>query len=226
MSKRYGGVEALAGFDLDIAAGEVVGLVGANGSGKTTALRALTGALTLDAGEILLDGRPLHPSGPVEAAEAGIVRTLQRTATFGSLTVLENAIVGASLRACSSGPLRVLAATPESRAEARALRGAAFEALGVVRLDGLAAVPAELVDGFRQRLLMLAAAFAARPRLLLLDEPSAGAAASDLGELAEAIREIRAAGVSLLVVEHNLPFVRSVADRVVVMAAGSASLVH
>ena len=222
--KRYGGVEALAGFDLAVAPGEVVGLVGANGSGKTTALRALAGALTLDAGEILLDGRPLRAAGPVQAAEAGVVRTLQRTATFGSLTVLENAIVGASLHAHAGSPLRVLAATPKSRAEENEMRAEAVDALRIVRLDNLAAEPAERLDGFRQRLLMLAAALAARPRLLLLDEPSAGATVSDLGQIGETIREIRALGVSLVVVEHNLPFVRALADRVVVMADGTAAL--
>jgi branched-chain amino acid transport system permease protein len=224
LSKRYGGVEALAGFDLAVAPDEVVGLVGANGSGKTTALRALAGALTLDGGEILLDGRPLHAGGPVQAAEAGVVRTLQRTATFGSLTVLENAIVGASLHTCAGGPFRVLAATPKSRAEASAIRAEAIDALCIVRLDDIAAEPAERLDGFRQRLLMLAAALAARPRLLLLDEPSAGATVSDLAQLGETIRAIRAQGVSLVVVEHNLPFVRALADRVVVMADGTAAL--
>jgi branched-chain amino acid transport system permease protein len=225
LSKRYGGVQALAAFDLDVAPGETVGLVGANGSGKTTALRALAGAVALDRGEILIDGQLLHGTGPAEAAEVGVVRTLQRTATFGSLTVLENVIVGASLHARYIGPFRSLAATPKSRLEAGEIRAAAFAALGLVGLDDLATVPAEQIDGFRQRLLMLAAAYAARPRLLLLDEPSAGATASDLGRLAETIREIRGIGVTLVVVEHNLPFVRAVADRVVVMADGKSSLV-
>ncbi len=225
LSKRYGGVQALAGFDLDVAPGETVGLVGANGSGKTTALRALAGAVVLDGGEIRLDGRSFHATGPADAAEAGVVRTLQRTATFGSLTVLENAIVGASLHTRYGGPFRSLAATPKSRVEAGEIRAAAFHALGLVGLDELAAVPAREIDGFRQRLLMLAAACAARPRLLLLDEPSAGASASDLGRLAEAIGEIRAGGVTLVVVEHNISFVRAVADRVVVMADGKGSLV-
>jgi ABC-type branched-subunit amino acid transport system ATPase component len=222
--KRYGGVEALAGLDLAVAPGEVLGLVGANGSGKTTALRALAGAVALDAGEILIDGRRFDATSPVQAAEAGVVRTLQRTSTFGSLTALENAIVGASLHSQAGGALRVLAATPKSRAEAREIRAQALDALRVVRLDEAADDPAERLDGFRQRLLMLAAAFAARPRLLLLDEPSAGATVSDLGHLGETIREIRARGVSLVVVEHNLPFVRGLADRVVVMADGSAAL--
>jgi branched-chain amino acid transport system permease protein len=222
--KHYGGVEALAGLDLAVAPGEVVGLVGANGSGKTTALRALAGAVTLDAGEILIEGRRLEATSPVKAAEAGVLRTLQRTSTFGSLTVLENAIVGASLHSRAGGAVRVLVATPKSRAEAREIRAEALDALRVVGLKDLAAEPAERLDGFRQRLLMLAAALAARPRVLLLDEPSAGATVSDLGQLDETIREIRARSISLVVVEHNLPFIRGLADRVVVMADGAATL--
>jgi branched-chain amino acid transport system ATP-binding protein/branched-chain amino acid transport system permease protein len=219
--KSYGGVHALAGFDLEIAAGEAVALVGANGSGKTTALRALAGALPLDRGEISLDGRPLPASDPARLAGAGVVRTLQHTATFSTLSALENALVGAGLHARASGPIRSLTSTPQARAEAKALRSAAFEALHAVGLQDEAECPAALLDGFQQRLLMLAAAIAARPRLLLLDEPSAGAGAPEVASLVDILGEIRASGVSLLVVEHNLPFVRAVADRVVVIADGT-----
>jgi branched-chain amino acid transport system permease protein len=224
--KSYGGVHALAGFDLDVARGEAVALVGANGSGKTTALRAVAGALPLDRGEILLDGRPLPGHEPADLADlvaAGVVRTLQQTSTFSTLTALENVLVGAGLHARTSGPLRSLTATPNARAEARALRRAALDALCAAGLEEVADRPAGLLDGFQQRLLMLAAAIATRPRLLLLDEPSAGAAAPELAALAEILDELRAGGVSLLVVEHNLPLVRAVADRVVVMADGRAA---
>jgi len=223
LRKSYGGVHALDGFDLDVGAGETVALVGANGSGKTTALRALAGALPLDGGQILLDGKPLPGIDPATLAMAGVVRTLQQTATFSTLTALESALVGAGLHARNSGPVRSLTATPKARAEARALRGAALESLRSVRLEGEAWQPASLLDGFQQRLLMLAAALATRPRLLLLDEPSAGAASPDRARLAEILREIRAQGISLVLVEHNLALVRAVADRVVVMADGKAA---
>jgi branched-chain amino acid transport system permease protein len=218
--KHYGGVHALDGFDLDVGRGETVALVGANGSGKTTALRALAGALPLDAGEIELDGRSVAGHGPAELASAGVVRTLQRTAAFGTLTALESAVVGASLHARHSGAFRALASTPKSRAEARELRAAALDALRTVRLDSFADVPAARLDGFQQRRLMLAAALAARPRLLLLDEPSAGAARAEADGLLEILASIRAGGVSLLVVEHDQCLVRALADRVVVMADG------
>jgi branched-chain amino acid transport system permease protein len=221
--KSYGGVHALAGFDLDVAPGETVALVGANGSGKTTALRALAGALLVDRGEITLDGRPLAGLEPAVLAEAGIVRTLQQTSTFSTLTALESALVGAGLHARHSGAARTVASTPKAREETGALRAAALDALRFVGLDEQAWRSASLLDGFQQRLLMLAAALATRPRVLLLDEPSAGAAAPERTRLLEILREIRAQGISLLVVEHNLPLVRAVADRIVVMADGKAA---
>jgi ABC-type branched-subunit amino acid transport system ATPase component len=223
LRKHYGGVRALDGLDLEVAPGEAVALVGANGSGKTTALRALAGALPLDVGEIALDGRPLA-LGPEGLAQAGIVRTLQRTATFGSLTVLENALVGAGLRARYSGPLRSLVATPKARADARRLRAAAMESLRTVGLERVADTRAELLDGFQRRLLMIAAALATRPRLLLLDEPSAGAGTAEIGRLAVILSDVRATGVSLVLVEHNFQLVRAVADRVVVMTDGRAGV--
>ena len=221
--KSYGGVHALAGFDLDVARGETVALVGANGSGKTTALRALAGALPVDRGEITLDGRPLAGLEPAVLAEAGVVRTLQQTSTFSTLTALESALVGAGLHSRSSGALRTIASTPKARAESRALRAAALETLSFVGLAEHALRPAALLDGFQQRLLMLAAALATRPRVLFLDEPSAGAGAPERAGLVEILRELHAQGISLLVVEHNLPLVRAVADRVVVMADGKTA---
>lgn len=225
LRKRYGGLQALAGLDLDVGAGEMVALVGANGCGKTTALRALAGVLRLDDGVVTLDGAPIAELDPVALADAGVVRTLQRTAIFGSLTVLENAMVGAGLRTQHSGAFRSLSATPKSRAERRRTRALALEALRTVGLYELADSPAGQLDAFQQRLLMVASALATRPRLLLLDEPSAGASATEVGRLAEILREIRAAGTSVLIVEHNLRLVRAVADRVVVMADGAAATV-
>ena len=217
--KAYGGLQALSGFDLAIAPGEAVALVGANGSGKTTALRALGGALVPDAGAMLLDGRPAA-AGPVALAQAGVLRTLQRAAIFDSLTALETVLVGAALHARHSGPVRSVAATPKARAEAPLLRARALEALETVGLDGFAGRPATALDGSQRRRLMLAAALAARPRLLLLDEPSAGAAAAEIPVLAHILRTVQATGVSVVLVEHNQRLVAAVADRVLTMADG------
>jgi branched-chain amino acid transport system permease protein len=219
LAKAYGGLRALDAFDLDVEPGEAVALVGANGSGKTTALRALGGAFVLDDGEMMLDGGPM-PHGPVALARAGVVRTLQRTAVFDTLTALETVVVGAALHARHSGALRAVTATPKARQEAPHLRGAALEALRMVELEDVADVRGERLDGFQRRRLMLAAALAARPRVLLLDEPSAGAAPSELPLLAHILRRVQASGVSLVLVEHNQLLVRAVADRVLTMTDG------
>jgi len=222
LAKTYGGVHALDGFDVDVRPGEAVALVGANGSGKTTALRAVGGALALDAGEILLDGHPIAP-GPTELARAGVVRTLQRTAVFDSLTALETVLVGAALHARHSGPLRSVTATPKARAEAPRLQAAAMQALHDVGLERVAGDRADHLDGFQRRRLMLAAALAARPRLLLLDEPSAGAAPAEIPVLAHILRRVQASGVSIVLVEHNEQLVRLAADRVLTMADGTVT---
>ena len=220
LRKDFGGVRALAGLDLDVGPGETVAIVGANGSGKTTALRALAGVVELDAGEVDVDGRAVGGESQEELARLGVVRTLQRTGVFGSMTALENVLVGAGLRLRTSGPVRALAATPKARTEARAARAAALGALGAVGLEGHAGTRADRLDGFQQRLLMLAAALATRPRLLLLDEPAAGAARAEKDRLAAILRGEPVGGLSVVLVEHDLELVRAVADRVVVMADG------
>jgi branched-chain amino acid transport system ATP-binding protein len=197
-----------------------VAIVGANGSGKTTALRALSGTMPVDQGEILLDERLPPQPAPSAWVDAGIICTLQGTSVFGSLTALENALVGASLHRRFGGPFRALAATPKSRAEAKTVQAQALQALRFVGLHGVAGERAELLDGHRQRLLMFASALAAEPRVLLLDEPSAGATTDESARLGELLVAIKELGITLVVVEHNLRLVSSVADRVVTMSDG------
>jgi branched-chain amino acid transport system ATP-binding protein/branched-chain amino acid transport system permease protein len=222
LRKSFGGLHALAGFDFHLDRGECVAIVGANGSGKTTALRALCGVMPVDAGEILLDDRRPPSPAPLGWIDAGIVCTLQGTAVFRTLTALENAMAGAALHRRFGGPFRALAATPKSRAEGAEVRARALEALRFVGLDGEADEPAELLDSHSRRLLMLASALAAEPRVLLLDEPSAGATVGEATRLGSVVRSIKELGVSLVVVEHNLRLVGSIADRVVVMGEGRA----
>jgi ABC-type branched-subunit amino acid transport system ATPase component/ABC-type branched-subunit amino acid transport system permease subunit len=222
LRKSFGGVHALDGLDLHVEPGECVAIVGANGSGKTTALRALCGMMDVDRGAILLDGR--SPPGPAPHAwvDAGIVCTLQGTAVFRSLTALESALVGAGVHRRFAGPFRALASTPRSRREAAEARARSLETLRFVGLEDAVDEPAERLDSHRQRLLMLASALTAEPRVLLLDEPSAGATAGEAVRLGAVVTEIKRLGISLVVVEHNLRLVSSVADRVVVMAEGRA----
>jgi branched-chain amino acid transport system ATP-binding protein/branched-chain amino acid transport system permease protein len=221
LTKRFGALAAADGVSLDVCSGEVCALVGPNGSGKTTVLRLLAGALAPDAGRVLLDGTDLTQTPPRDRAKHGVVRTLQGSAAFGELTALENVLVGARLRSRYGGGLRTTAATPLARAEDAASRREALAALEDVGLAWAADVPAGELAGPEQRLLAVAAALASRPRALLLDEPSAGGSLDDTRKLAALLGRLRERGVAVLLVEHNLRLVRSVADRIVVMAAGS-----
>ena len=199
----------------------MVALVGPNGSGKTTALRAARRdrrARTRAASS--LDGADVTAEPPARRARRGLVRTLQSNGVFPELTALENAIVGASLRARHRGAMRALFATPKARRDAAAVQARALGALHAVGLERRRDDRADSLTTAEQRLLMVAAALAAEPTVLLLDEPSAGAGAGDLDRLTRILGDLRARGLSVLVVEHNLGLVRAVAQEVVVLDAG------
>jgi len=218
VSKRFGSLVALDDLDLDLQPGKVHALIGPNGSGKTTALRALVGELRPESGSVSLGRSQL--TGPARPrALLGVVGTQQATAVFADLTALQNVLVGAGLRRQFAGPFRTTFRTPKARAEDRAAEGRALHALDLVGLTDVDRPAAELT-AHEQRLLMLASALATDPRVLLLDEPAAGASAAELDRLAELLDELRDSGLALLVIEHNLRFVRRVADEVTVLEAG------
>lgn len=220
LGKRFGSVVAAEDVSLGVRGGQICALIGPNGSGKTTVLRMLAGTMAPDAGSVLLDGADLQAATPRERALRGLVRTLQSTSVLGGLTALENVQIGAGLRRKHGGVVRTLVASPLARAEDAVVRGQALAALAEVGLEWAADVPAEELAGPDQRLVAVAAALATGPRVLLLDEPSAGSSLEDVERLRILLGRLRAAGIAVLIVEHNLRLVRAVADRVVVMAAG------
>ena len=221
LQKRFGELVAVRDVGLELSSSRVAALIGPNGSGKTTVLRLLAGTLAPDEGEVALDGRSLADAPAGERVELGLVRTLQSNAVFPDLTALENVLVGASLRRRHGGALRALVATPKARAEGRETTARAFAALAAVGLERRAEVVARQLTGSEQRLLMIASALATEPRILLLDEPSAGASGAELQRLAEILERLRAEGLAVLAVEHNLRLVRRIADDVVVLHAGA-----
>jgi branched-chain amino acid transport system ATP-binding protein len=151
----------------------------------------------------------------------GIARTLQTTAAFPELTALENVLVGRAACRRYGGLVRTALATPHARREQAAAEAAALEALALVGLERAADVPTLELTTSQRRLVALAAALATEPEVLLVDELAAGAGADELDALAAAVERIRGRGVAVLVVEHNVRLVRRVADRVLVLAAGS-----
>ena len=221
LRKAFGGVVAVDGFELELRRGETAALIGPNGSGKTTALRLIAGAIAPDGGRIELGGAEVTAAGAADRVALGIARTLQTTSTFPELTALENVLVGrASLRQ-AGGLVRTALATPRARRELQASESAALEALALVGLDHVARAPTLELTSSQRRLVALAAAITTEPQVILVDELAAGAGADELETLAEAVERIRGRGLAVLVVEHNLRLVRRVADRVLVLAAGT-----
>jgi ABC-type branched-subunit amino acid transport system ATPase component/ABC-type branched-subunit amino acid transport system permease subunit len=221
LAKRFGGLVALERLDLDVRPGEVVALIGPNGSGKTTALRLLAGTVQPDSGKIGLDDLDVSAESTAARVRRGLVRTLQANAVFPTLTVLENAVVGASVRRRYGGALRSLLATPKARREALETRSRALAALAAVGLEDRADDEAGSVTGAEQRLLMIASVLATEPRVLLLDEPSAGAGPDEFERLEHVLAGLGERGLAVLIVEHNLRLVRSVSKAIVVLDAGA-----
>jgi branched-chain amino acid transport system permease protein len=218
LTKSFGSLVALDHVDLDLVPGRVHALIGPNGSGKTTALKVLVGELAPETGTVSVNGTEL--TGPPRARVLeGVVGTQQATAVFPELTALQNALVGAGLRLEHDGPFRTAFRTPKARTDERIAEQKALGALHLVGLDDPDR-PASELTAHEQRLLMLASALATEPRVLLLDEPAAGGSAAELDRLAELLHELRDSGLAMLVIEHNLRFVRRVADEVTVLEAG------
>jgi ABC-type branched-subunit amino acid transport system ATPase component/ABC-type branched-subunit amino acid transport system permease subunit len=221
VTKVYGGVHALDRVDMTVKNGSIHALIGPNGSGKTTLLRILAGAARADAGEILVDGTRVPPhAGTRTRLEFGVARTLQRTEVWPELTVMQHVVAGAGVTRRYGGPWRDLFATPKARAEAAVVDARAAEILAATRLTPHAGDLAASLSSGDQRLLMIAVALAAQPRLLLLDEPSAGMSRAHADVLAEVLRALSSTGLTIVVVEHNLRLVRYLADRVTVLDAG------
>ncbi|MBV9381254.1 MAG: ABC transporter ATP-binding protein [Streptosporangiaceae bacterium] len=215
---RFGGLTALDGVSFGVAPRQVLGLIGPNGAGKTTLLNVLCGFIRPNEGRVRFAGRELTRLPPHRLAGLGVARTLQGVGLFAGLTAVENVMVGANCRA-SAGFWPALAGLPRSGRDERRLRAEALEAL---RQTGAAAAadrkPGELPYGVRKRV-ALARALAARPRLLLLDEPASGLADDELAGLADLVTQI-AAQAALVVVEHHMDWMMSVCDSLVVLDFG------
>ncbi|HEV2280937.1 MAG TPA: ABC transporter ATP-binding protein [bacterium] len=208
VSKSFGGVVAVRDVSLDLARGEIRGLIGPNGSGKTTLLNLIGGQERPDRGDIRLDGRPTATLAPDALAARGVARTFQLPRVFRSMTVLENLLVPAS--------------ADHRAADGPAAHRRARDLLRLTRLDALAAVEARTLSGGQAMLLQLARCLAQEPLVLcLLDEPFAGVHPAIKDVMVEAIHEMnRARDVSVLVVSHEMPTLGRLARRVSVMHNG------
>jgi branched-chain amino acid transport system ATP-binding protein len=220
VTMQFGGLKALAGFDLALRAGELVGLIGPNGAGKTTAFNAMTGVYVPTAGDVLVDGKRVNGRRPSEICRRGVARTFQNARLFKELSALDNVRI-----ACHHGSKAGLAAslllTRTFVADEARITKRAEEFLAVVGLSHQSAGLARGLPYGEQRRLEIARALATGPKVLCLDEPAAGMNASEKVELMALIRRIRDDfGLAILVIEHDMRLVMGVSERLVVLDHG------
>ncbi len=201
LTKRFRGIAAVDGLELSVKENEILAIVGPNGSGKTTLFNLISGFLKPSAGEIIFDGAQIGGERPDRLVRRGIARTFQQAMSFPQLTVYENVAIPmyASERSSSTDIDRILSKCG---------------------LQGVSRHQASTLPYGKQRKLGIAIALATRPRLLLLDEPGAGLGDDAATELSALIRDLRDEGRTVLLIDHEMPFVLPIADRVVVMESG------
>ena len=219
VGKHFGGVVALEDVSLNLLPGEIHGLIGPNGSGKTTMLNLLSGYYRPDEGDVLLDGTKLSGHSVQQRARLGIARTFQKPRLLGTLTVLDNAMLGA-WRDVASGFLTTAFALPRTLGEERALRSRAEELIHGVGLGHAIHRRANLLEHAEQRFLEIARALALRPRYLLLDEPAGGLTGAEIDHLRRIVEVVRDSGIGVLLVEHHTDFVFRICGRVTTLDRG------
>jgi branched-chain amino acid transport system ATP-binding protein len=219
ISKRFGGVQALAEVSFTIRRGEIYGLIGPNGAGKATLFNVLTGIYPADGGRFAFDGLPLAGLAPHEVAARGIARTFQNIRLFANLSVMENAMIGRHVRT-HAGVLGAVLRNAATRAEEAAIERRALELLDYVGIRDRANDRAGSLPYGDQRRLEIARALATEPKLLALDEPAAGMNPAERAALARLIDAVRRDGVTILLIEHDVRLVMDICDRVLVLDYG------
>jgi branched-chain amino acid transport system ATP-binding protein len=219
VNKRFGGLQALTDVGVRIEKGQIYGLIGPNGAGKTTFFNVITGLYQPDTGSFELAGKPYSPSAPHEVAKAGIARTFQNIRLFGEMTALENVMVGRHVRT-RQGVIGAILRHGAARAEEAAIRAKAQELLDFVGIGQFADRTARYLSYGDQRRLEIARALATDPRLLALDEPAAGMNATEKLGLRELLVKIQGAGITILLIEHDVKLMMGLCDRISVLEYG------
>jgi branched-chain amino acid transport system ATP-binding protein len=216
---RFGGLTAVEGMSFEVREGEVLSLIGPNGAGKTSAFNAITGYIQPDGGTIIYRGAPLNGLQPNRIAELGVVRTFQKTSVFMGQSVLDNVRLGLHL-ASKQRPLSIILGLPSVAREEKALALEARRVLRFVELDARSTQLASTLPYGELRLLEVAVALAAKPKLLLLDEPVSGMNPAETASFMKLLAKIRALGIAILLVEHDMKMVMGVSDRVICLNHG------
>ena len=219
VSKHFGGLSALSDVSLHIKQGEIYGLIGPNGAGKTTLFNILTGLYQLDSGSFNFAGKSWSCCKPHVLAQAGIARTFQNIRLFANMSALENIMVGRHLRT-HSGVWGALTRNAAARAEERAIEQRAHELLRYVGINRPSNTLAKNLSYGEQRRLEIDRALATDPKLLALDEPAAGMNATETESLKSLLKTIRASGITILLIEHDVKLIMDLCDRIAVLNYG------
>jgi branched-chain amino acid transport system ATP-binding protein len=219
LRKDFDGLMAVFDVSFDVQAGEIVSLIGPNGAGKTTIFNLISGVLPATGGSIRYGGRELNGLNPHAICRLGLARTFQNVRLFGNMSVLENVMIGRHAKA-EYGLLGAAFRLPAARDQERRIREQALHHLERVGLAEKAEANSLSLPFGQQRLLEIARALATEPTLLLLDEAGSGLNRPEKEALARLIRAIRDGGVTVLLVEHDIPFVTDLSDRIVVLEHG------
>lgn len=217
--KNFGGLSALSDVSFSINRGEIFGLIGPNGAGKTTMFNLITSMFTPTSGEIIFNEDNINGLKPHLITKKGICRTFQNIRLFPQMTAEENVMVGEHCRS-KSGVFSSVFRTKTQRKEEERIRSKANELLEFVGLGGFADVVSDSLAYGQQRRLEIARALASSPQLLLLDEPAAGMNETETSELFHLIKKIQEQGVTVLLIEHDMPLVMKLCDRIAVLNFG------
>jgi len=219
LTKRFGGLVAINDVTFDVPHGGVTAIIGPNGAGKTTLFNLISGFAQPSDGSILFEGDDVTGTPPARMAARGVVRTFQLVQLFPRLSVLENVMIGRHVRT-RMGLLSALIGPPSARREEAETEERARDLIAQIGLASQIDMLADVLPYGQQRLLEIARALAAEPRLLMLDEPAAGLNHAETEQLGQLIREISGGGTTVLLIEHDMRLVMKIADRIVVLDFG------
>ena len=219
LTKKFGGVTAQDNISFSIEPGIVCGLIGPNGAGKTTLFNMITGIYKPDSGRVLFNGKPTRKMAVYQLVKAGIARTFQHVELFGSMTLLENVLVGMHVRT-KSGFWGAVTRLPWVVKEERQAREKALELLEFTGLSDYAHRPAGDLPVGRQKMAEIARALASDPQLLLLDEPAAGLNAVETDALGRLIQKVKKKGITMMLVEHDMSLAMGISDKIIVLDRG------
>ena len=219
ITQVFGGVTALRDVSFSVAKGEIKGVIGPNGAGKTTLFNIISGIYRQTSGDVFLEEKRITQFTPERLARRGMVRTFQNVELFGRMTVLENVMIGLHTKS-RSGILSSALKFPTAIREERRIRQKALECLDFAGITEHAAETADNLPFGKCRLLEIARAMALEPGIILLDEPAAGLNARETADLGQLIERIRATGVTVVLVEHDMELIMDICDSILVLNLG------